>query len=123
MQDLIKNEKFLIIKSIKIYILSLEKLLINFPKKDIFTRNMVYQDALDLLELVYKANYESRKEIKQNYQIGALAKVNRIDFYLERAYRFGYISEKQCINVTKRLEELNKMLYRWCNGGWWFKGF
>ena len=117
MQDLIKNEKFLIIKSIKIYILSLEKLLINFPKKDIFTRNMVYQDALDLLELVYKANYESRKEIKQNYQIGALAKVNRIDFYLERAYRFGYISEKQCINVTKRLEELNKMLYRWCNGG------
>lgn len=108
------NDKFLIIKNIKSFILGLEKLLITFPKKDILTRNMVYCDALELLEIVVKANYEKNKEIKHNYQIEALAKINKIDFYLERSYKLRYISEKQCLNKTGELLKINKMIYTWC---------
>ena len=98
------NDKFLIIKNIKIFILSLEKLLITFPKKDMFSKNMVYQDALDILELVTKANYENRIDYKKTFQIEALSKINKIDFYLER----------QCINAISDLEKINKMIYAWC---------
>ena len=115
MRSLTNNDKFLIIKNIKNFILGLEKLLVTFPKKDIFTKNMVYVDALDVLELVTKANYENRIDIKRTYQIDALAKINKIDFYLERAYKFKYISERQCMNAIRDLEKINKMLYSWCN--------
>ncbi len=109
------NDRFLIVKNIKSFIMGLEKLLVTFPKKDILTRNMVYNDSLEVLELVIKANYESRVEIKKTYQIEALAKINKIDFYLERAYKFRYISEKQCLNKTGELLKINKMIYNWCN--------
>ena len=43
-----RNEKFLIVRDIKNFILGLEKLLLTFPKNDIFTRNMVYCDSLEI---------------------------------------------------------------------------
>ncbi len=76
---------------------------------------MIYNDSLELLELIIKANYEQEKSVKQTYQIAALAKINKIDFYLERAYKLKYISEKQCLNKTNELIKINKMLFAWCN--------
>lgn len=107
------NEKFLIVKNIKSFILGVEKLLPTFPKKDFLSRSLIYNDALDLLELVVKANYETNGELKHNYQIAALAKINRIDFYLERAYKLKYISERQCTSKTGELLKINKMIYVW----------
>ena len=42
----LKNEKFLIIKNVKKFILGLESLLVTFPKKDTFSKDRVYNDAL-----------------------------------------------------------------------------
>ena len=92
------NEKFLIIKNIKKFILELETLLITFPKKDMFTKDRVYNDALELIE----------------YKIKALGKINKLDFYLERAYKLKYISEKQLINKSGELAKINRMIYAWC---------
>ena len=108
------TDRFLIIKNIKKFVLSLENIIETFPKKDIITRNMIYKDSLDLLEIVEKANYEPRDDIKKTYQIEALAKINVIDFYLERAYKYKYISEKQLISKSSELLKINKMLYKWC---------
>ena len=47
------KDKFLILKDIKKFILSLEKLLITFPKKDILTRNMMYNDSKSILFKIY----------------------------------------------------------------------
>lgn len=108
------NDRFIILKAVKQFIIGLEKLLITFPKKDILTRDMMYNDALSLLELIIKANYEDIKSIKHTYKIEALSKVNKIDFYLERAYKLKYVSEKQVINKSRELLKINKMLYAWC---------
>ncbi len=113
MEDLNKD-KFLILKNIKKFILSLEKLLITFPKKDILTRNMIYNDSLELLEMILKANYETEPNKKHEYKINALARINKIDFYLERAYYLRYISEKQCMSKSRELLRINKMIYAWC---------
>lgn len=110
----LKNNNFIILRDWKKFILSLEKLLVTFPKKDILTRNMIYNDCLSTLEIIIKANYENNLELKKRYKIEALAKINKIDFYLERAYYLKYISERQCINKSNELLKINKMLYAWC---------
>ncbi len=103
------NNKFLIVKNIKSFIISLESILVTIPKKDFLSRSVIYQEALILLDNVIKANYESDKEKKKDYQIIALAKVNLLDFFLERAYKLKYISEKQLNKEEKKLfEELRK---------------
>ena len=111
------NDKFLIIKYLKKFIISIEAIIMTFPKKDIISRNMIYNDLLEVLELIIMANYEVNKDVKHNYQIKAIAKINKIDFYLERAYKFRYISEKQVINKSNELLKINKMLYKWCSNG------
>ena len=105
---------FLIVKNIKSFIISLENILVTIPKKDFLSRSVIYQEALILLDNVVKANYESDKEKKKDYQIVALAKVNLLDFFLERAYKLRYISEKQAISKANELVKINKMLYAWC---------
>ena len=50
------NDKFLIVIEIKNFILSLDKILINYPKKDIIIKKKIYEESLKLLELVYLAN-------------------------------------------------------------------
>ncbi len=107
------SNKFLILENIKKFILGLEKIIITFPKKDIINRNMIYNDSLKVLELVIKANYEKDYQTKHNYQIAALAKINKIDFYLERAYKLKYLSEKQCLSKSKELMAIHKMIYSW----------
>lgn len=112
--DSFNQNRFQIINNIKKFIIGLEKIILTIPKKDIITRNMIYNDALILLELVFEANYEKDLNLRHQFQIEALAKISKIDFYLERAYKLKYISEKQ---VTKKADELlniNKMLYAWC---------
>ncbi len=108
------NNKFLIVKNIKSFIISLEGILVTIPKKDYLSRELFYQEALILLDNVIKANYESNKEKKKDYQIIALAKVNLLDFFLERAYKLKYISEKQLNKKSNELVKINKMLYAWC---------
>ena len=108
------SNRFLILENIKKYIISLEKIIVTFPRKDIITRNMIYNDSLMVLELVCKANYESNKDLKKQYQIEALAKIKKQDFYLERAYKLKYISEKTCNVKSNELLRINKMIY-----GWW----
>ena len=110
----LKNEKFLIIKNVKKFILGLESLLVTFPKKDTFSKDRGYNDALELIEYITLANYEKRKDMKVTYQIKVLGKINKLDFYLERAYKLKYISERQLIKNVNELAKINKMIYAWC---------
>ena len=105
---------FKILNYVKKFIISLEKVVLTFPKKDFISRELLYNDSLDLLELIYKANYEKESTLKHNYQIEIMAKINKIDFYLERAYKLRYISEKELMVKSNTLREINKMVYVWC---------
>lgn len=107
------SEKFLIVKNIKKFILDLEKLLVNFPRKEFLTKDMVYKDALKILELVYIANEIDDLDRKKQIQIKILGKINMLDFYLERAYKRKYINEKQCLAKSNELEQITKMIYKW----------
>ena len=101
-------------KNVKNFILGLENLLVTFPKKDTFSKDRVYNEALELIEYITLANYESRIDYKRCFQIEAMSKINKIDFYLERAYKLKYISERQLTTKANELAKINKMIYAWC---------
>ena len=104
---------FKILKKVKEYILFLESVLVNFPKKDILSKNYIYEVGLDILYLVLKANYSRDYSERKEYQKEILVLINMLDFYVERGYNHKYLSEKGLKKNSNKLIELTKMMYGW----------
>ena len=117
------NDKFLIVIEIKNFILSLDKILINYPKKDIIIKKKIYEESLKLLELVYLANIVN--DNKLHYQNKILVSINMLDYYFEYSYKKQYISLKVLNNKTNNLTKINKMVYGWIrkSGLWIIKWY
>lgn len=107
------NEEFLIAKNMKNFINSIENIVINYPKKELVIKNKLLSDSLEVLELIYLANYHKDINKKNDLQKQILSKISMLDFYLERSYKNKYISEKVCINKCNQLNRITKMIYGW----------
>lgn len=113
---MLSTDRFLIVKYMKQFILSLDEIIINYPNKEMVIKNRLHSDSLDILECIYKANNEENLEKKQDLQNIILTKINMLDFYLEKSYKKKYISEKLCQKKSNELIKLSKMVYQWKNG-------
>lgn len=107
------NNKFLLANEIKNFILSLDSILINYPKKDIIIKKRIINTSFELLELVYLAN--NKIDNKENIKYECLSKISMIDFYFEYSYKKNYISLKNLNTYIFNLTKINKMLYGWIN--------
>ena len=103
--------RFQLVLEVKSFIFSIDSLLINFPRKDRELKNRIINDCYDILEYIYLANYKEsgRREIQEKI----LAKLNMLDFYFEKSYKCGYISNKVCQNKCNHLLKINKMVRGW----------
>ena len=108
------NNKFLLANEIKNFILSLDSILINYPKKDIIIKKRIINTSFELLELVYLAN--NKIDNKENIKYECLSKISMIDFYLEYLYEKKIISKKICMKKSSELEEITRMVYGWIKG-------
>lgn len=107
------NHDFKILRKVKEYLLFLESVLANFPKKDILSRNNIYDVGIDILYLVLKANYSRDFSERKEYQKEILVLLNMLDFYIERGFIHKYLSENQLKKNSNKLIELTKMMYGW----------
>lgn len=107
------NNKFLLANEIKNFILSLDSILINYPKKDIIIKKRIINTSFELLELVYLAN--NKIDNKENIKYEFLSKISMIDFYFEYSYKKNYISLKNLNTYIFNLTKINKMLHGWIN--------
>lgn len=107
------NNKFLLANEIKKFILSLDSILINYPKKDIIIKKRIINTLFELLELVYLANNKTDDKINIKYE--CLSKISMIDFYFEYSYKKNYISLKKLNTYIFNLTKINKMLHGWIN--------
>lgn len=110
-----KEDKFKLVTKIKTFILESEKILENIPRYDFYNRDKFRDDITEVLHLVYLANTITNIEDKKKYQQDIFSRLSMIDFYLERAYIYKYISEKQLYNYSEKLEEIIKMTKGWMN--------
>ena len=106
------NEKFLIAKYMKNFILNLDDMIINMPKKENYMKDKILETSLQVLYDIYEANYKKGQDRKEK-QVQILSKIHLLDFYLERLYEKRYISEKICLRKSNELLQINKMVYKW----------
>lgn len=83
---------FKIVKNIKLFIYSIDNIVINIPNKDRVIKERLYNTSYDILYLVYRCNYKS--ENKNEYYKDILSNISMLDFYLERCLKNKYINNK-----------------------------
>ena len=103
------NDKFLVMKRMKIFIINLNSILINYPRNELVLKNRIINTSYDILELISICNLDNKKE---NFNI-LLSKIFMLDFYLEVSYKNKYINEKICNSKSLELERIKKMIYGW----------
>lgn len=102
---------FKIVKNIKLFIYSIDNIVINIPNKDRVIKERLYNTSYDILYLVYRCNYKS--ENKNEYYKDILSNISMLDFYLERCLKNKYINNKVCERLSNNLLIIMKMIYGW----------
>ena len=102
---------FKIVKNIKLFIYSIDNIVINIPNKDRVIKERLYNTSYDILYLVYRCNYKS--ENKNEYYKDILSNISMLDFYLERCQKNKYINNKVCEKLSNNLLIIMKMIYGW----------
>ena len=113
-----KQDNFIIIKSIKKLIIDLDSIVKLFPNKEKILRDNIKKVSYEMLGLCYEFNalpikyfYKERRILE--YKV--LSLISILDFYLEESYILGYISEtntkkksKELLNIYSKMKGLIK---------------
>lgn len=108
-----KEEKFKIVQFIRELILTVEKELSNFPKKEIEIKNRIRSNSYDLLETCYEANATSDIQMKQKLLEQAIAKVKVIDFLLDLSHEKELITSKKLLKIGLKMDDIIKYTSGW----------
>lgn len=101
----------MIINNIKLFIYSLDGIVVNIPNKDKILKDRLYNDSYMILYLVYRCNYNSNN--KREYYKDILSNISMLDFYLERCLNNKYINSRTCEKLSNELLRITKMIYGW----------
>lgn len=107
------DEKLKVSKVVKEFILSLDSILINFPRKELILKNRMMMDCYDVLELIYKANESQDEKSRVEGLSIALSKLYMLDFYFEKSYKMKYINQKTLNKYVNHLSVISKMIRKW----------
>lgn len=110
-----KEEKFQVINFIRKLILSVDRELNNFPKKDIELKNRIRNNSYDILELAYEANNSKNMENKEILLEKIIAKVKILDFLLNLCYDKMIINNKKYIKFGENIDDIIRYTVGWKN--------
>lgn len=108
-----KTEKFKVIQFIRELLITIDKEMDNFPKKDIELKKRIRSNSYDLLEISYEANSIEDITEKKRLLIKMLSKVKVIDFLLNLSYDKKIITEKKYCRFGNRLDDIIKYTTGW----------
>ena len=111
----IVGNDFNILNKYKIFIIELDNLIENIPRKDYFYKDKIRIVSNYILELILKCNYESDNFNINYYVANIKGSIAYLDFLLDRLYDMKYINEKNLYKITLKLIEINKMVTGWLN--------
>lgn len=107
------NNEFKLIVKTKEYILALEDLLIHVPNKDYYNKQVMRSNLDNILYLIFIINCSKNNDVKIKYKHELIAKLNMLNFYIERYYKLKYISKKEVLKNLYKITEITKMVYGW----------
>lgn len=110
------NNDFKIINKYKKFLMDLDAILENVPRKDMYFKDNIRNVALDLLREILECSYIDMKDAEKHLA-SIKGKISFLDFSFERLYDKKYVSEKAIFRLTEQLVEINKMTSGWLTGG------
>ncbi|MEI3434980.1 MAG: four helix bundle protein [Clostridia bacterium] len=110
-----KTEKFKVLQFIREFILTIDKDMDNFPKKDIEIKNKIRMNSYDLLEIAYEANSTQDVEYKKKLLNRMIAKIKVLDFLVNMTYDKKVITEKKYYKFGNKLDDIIKYVTGWVN--------
>lgn len=111
----INNNDFKILQKYKLFLMELDNLLENVPRKDMYFKDRIRNISLDVLKDIMLCSYDTNSV--SDYKISIKANIALLDFCLERLLLKKYISEKALYKIGVQLVEINKMVTGWLNNG------
>ncbi len=108
-----KNDRFKLVTKCKDFIVFVNEIIINYPRREFILKDRIVNTSYDLLELIFLANLLENNRLDK--QKTMLTKISMLDFYLEESYHKKCISEKKLNKGCRQLEEMQKMIYGWVN--------
>lgn len=106
-------EKFKVIQFIRELIILIDKLMDNFPKKDIELKNRIRTNSYDMLELAYEANSTENINYKKQLLEKIVAKIKIIDFLLNLSYDKQIITQKNYFKFGDKMDNIVKYTLGW----------
>lgn len=109
----INNNDFKILQKYKSFLMNLDNLLENIPRKDMYFKDKIKNISLDVLKDILLCSYDTSSV--KIYRTSIKANIALLDFMLERLLLKKYISEKNLYKLASELVEINKMVTGWLN--------
>ncbi len=88
-----------------------EKLLVNFPKKEIVLKNNLEKTMFSIIETIFSYNIQTSGRIKEKYLKDLLVHLSMLNYYIYLSFDKKYISKHQSEVVGRYLIEIRKMVY------------
>lgn len=107
------NNKLIVIRKVKDFCLDIDKLVINFPKKEFVIKEKILVDSLNILEDVIYINYVKVRSNVVEYKFKLLTKISMLDFYFEYLFKKNIINQKVFNKLGKELNEISRLIYGW----------
>ncbi len=105
------NYNFKILNSTYKTINYINKLLVNFPKKEVVLKNNIEKTCYAAIENIFAFNINDSIRIKEKYLKDLLVKLSMLDFYTRTSYDKKVISRHQFEVVSRFLIQIRKMAF------------
>ncbi len=88
-----------------------DKLIVNFPKREVVLKNRLENCMFSLVELIFSYEIQNVSRIKEKYLKDMLIQLSMFNYYINFSYERKYISKRQSHVVGRYLVEIRKMIY------------
>lgn len=106
------NENFKILNNSKKTINYINKLLINYPKKEVILKQNIEKNNYEIIELIYYyVVNKDNKRIYGKYLKDLIVKLSMLDYYMLISYENKLISCKKYTIISNFIIEIRKMVY------------
>lgn len=95
----------------------INKLLINYPKKEVVLKNNIEKTCYCIIENIFAFNINESTRIKDKYLKDLLVNLSMMDFYTRVSYDKKIISKHQFEVISRFLMEIKKMVFALRKGG------
>ena len=89
----------------------INKILVNYPKKEMVLKQNIEKNNYELIECIFAYNVNDSSRIKEKYLKDFIVKLSMIDFYSNISFDKRIISQRQLEILGRNLLEIKKMSY------------